>query len=316
MESRFIIMKVYNAEPDNYSEVAINAWLRHGIKYIRGNWSEVEKSCPIVGVDILIVRLAKFINSEVLDFFPNLKYILSSTTGLDHLDLEEISRRGIKVFSLRGHNEFLSTISSTAELTFALILSLLRNIPAANDDVRCLNWRRDKFRGYQLFGKIIGIIGMGRIGSKVASYSKAFGMNVKYFDPNVINYEYEKCLELNELLSNSDIISLHVHLSDETKNLINKNNIKYIRKDAYLINTSRGAIWDEKELTKALTDKRISGIATDVIFNELNDISNCPLIKAQKDGLNVIITPHIGGATYDAMKLCEEFIVSNFINDE
>jgi len=235
--------------------------------------------------------------------------LVSATTGLDHIDQEALKQKNIKLISLRGQDDFLNTIPSTAEHTWALLLALIRNIPAANEDVRTGSWNRDKFRGYQLKEKMLGIIGLGRTGRKVAGYAQAFNMRVQYYDPFVDEKQFHKCGQLEELLNSSDIISLHVHLDKGTRHLIGVHNIAALKKGCLLINTSRGDLLDENAVTNALILKNIKGIATDVLSTELDDIKSSPLWQAQQKNENIIITPHIGGASCDAMWACEEFIV-------
>ena len=302
-------MIVLNAEPTGYSAKAIESWKHKGYIYQASSWKEIETAGSFEDVNILIVRLAKKIDRSILNKFPNLTHLITATTGLDHIDLESVDDSGIKLVSLRGHDDFLQTIPSTAEFTWALLLALIRNIPAANEHVKQGLWDRDKFRGYQLKGKQLGIIGLGRTGKKIANYALAFDMKIQYFDPYVNDRAFQKTDQLEKLLSSSDIISLHVHLNDETHQLIGEHNISLIKNDCLIINTSRGNILDEEAIVKALVSKKIKGIATDVLSTELDDIKASPLWQAQQKNENIIITPHIGGASCDAMWACEEFVV-------
>lgn len=302
-------MVVLNAEPLGYSERAIECWKQKGYSYKASGWDEIMQQHHIDDANILIIRLAKKIDDQVLDKFPALTHLVSATTGLDHIDINALDKRNIKLVSLRGQDDFLKTIPSTAEHTWALLLSLIRNIPAANEHVKQGFWERDRFRGYQLKGKTIGIIGLGRTGSKVASYARAFDMNICYVDPYVDNSNYTRCDTLNNLLSISDVISIHVHLKEDTQSLLAAHNTGMMKNGCLLINTSRGKIVDEEALVQAMVEGKISGIATDVLADELHDIKRSPLWLARQKNHNIIITPHIGGATYDAMWACEEFIV-------
>ena len=302
-------MIVLNAEPAGYSEKAIESWKLKGYSYKASAWKEIEAAHSFETVNILIVRLARKVDKTILDKFPNLTHLVTATTGLDHIDLDLVKEREIKLVSLRGHDDFLATIPSTAEHTWALLLALIRNIPAANEHVKQGLWDRDKFRGYQLKGKLLGIIGFGRTGKKVANYAQAFNMQVQYFDPYVTDSSFKRTDQLEELLNSSDIISLHVHLNEETHQLIADHNISQIKKDCLIINTSRGNILDEAAVAKALISKQIKGIATDVLSTELDNIKSSPLWQAQQKNQNIIITPHIGGASCDAMWACEEYVV-------
>lgn len=162
--------------------------------------------------------------------------------------------------------------------------------------------------GAQLKSKTLGIVGMGRTGRKVAAYTDAFGMRILYYDPYETVVRYEKVPTLEDLLSESDIISLHVHLSSETENMFDADMLSYLKKGCFIINTSRGSLIDEIALYKKLADKTIAGVATDVLACEMDGTKISPLWKAQQENFNVIITPHIGGATWDAMWACEEFL--------
>jgi len=302
-------MIVLNAEPSGYSEKAIKRWQEKGYQYKASGWDEIAKQDCFDDVQVLIVRLAKKIDQTVLNKFPFLTHLVTATTGLDHIDIPSLEKKQVRLVSLKDHPAFLQTIPSTAEHTWALLLALIRNIPAANEHVKSGKWDRDKFRGYQLKGKTIGIIGLGRTGGKLASYATAFDMKVQYFDPNVEGQPFLKKEKLEDLLADSDIISLHVHLKEDTHKLIGEQNITYIKEGALLLNTSRGNVWDEAAICKLLFSKKIGGIATDVLSTELVDIKQSPLWQAQQQNENVIITPHLGGATWDAMWSCEEFIV-------
>lgn len=304
---------VYNLEPFGYSEKAVEIWKSKGYNYVEGSLSELAEFKDLERIEILIVRLKHYIDSSVINHLTNLKAVITATTGLDHIDEGILEQRKIELVSLRPNKDFLDTIPSTAEHTWALLMALIRNIPAANNDVIKGNWERDNYRGYQLKNKTIGIIGFGRTGNKVAQYAVVFGMKVVFYDPLVENNGYTKVSTLDELAKLSDIVSIHIHLLTNTINLINNCFIQSCKMGVYIINTSRGKICDESALVNGLINKRICGIATDVLDTELTNISQSQLWQAQRNGENVIITPHIGGATWDAMWDCEEFIATNYI---
>lgn len=306
-------MFVLNAEPEDYSKKAVQNWINGGFNYAESNWDEIEKTVSFPNITHLIVRLERRVDDSIVNKFPSLTHLISATTGHDHIDLDVLDDRAISLISLRGHNDFLKTIPSTPELAFGLLLALIRNIPQANLDVRKGNWKRNCFRGYQLKNKNIGIVGLGRTGRLLAGYADAFGMKVGYYDPNVTEKKYSKSNTLQDLLMKSDIISLHIHLTDATQKLINSENIQHLKKDALLINTSRGNVWDEKEIAEALSKRKIAGVATDVLSTELDDVKSSPLWIAQNNDKNVIITPHIGGATFDAMWACEEYLSERIV---
>ena len=188
-----------------------------------------------------------------------LRAIVTATTGLDHIDLEYAQERGITVLSLRGETEFLQEVRATAEHTWALLLGLLRNIVPASIAARQGNWDRDRFRGQELNGKRLGIVGLGRLGQKVARYGQVFGMAVGAFDPLVREWidGVRREPTLTDLLKKSDILSLHVPLNTETQGMIGATELALLPAGAVLVNTSRGQLIDESALIKAL--KQTSG---------------------------------------------------------
>jgi len=241
----------------------------------------------------------------------SVKVINTASTGLNHIDLEVCKKLGIKILSLTKDYELIKNLPSTAELAFGLMLSLLRNIPASFDSVKKGEWDYEKFIGHQVEGLVVGIIGYGRLGYFMAKYCSTFGMDVIVCDPYKVIYGFEQ-VTLEELLERSNVISLHVHVTEETKNMINKDAIALMKKNPYLINTSRGEIVDELAVIEGLKSQVISGYATDVLIDEFGNISNSPLIKATKEGLNILITPHIGGMTWEGQQLAYQHAVHKF----
>ena len=273
--------------------------------------------------DVLVVRLGYRIDEKWFAGMPSLKAIATPTTGLNHIDLESAGRRKIKVISLRGQTSFLKNITSTAELTLGLILVLARHIPDAFRHVKVGKWSRMSFRGRQLSGKTLGILGYGRLGKIMARYAKALGMNIIACDPSVSEkfmfVRGVKKVSMEELFKKSDIVSLHVLLTDDTHNLVKDKHLKSMKPLAYLINTARAELIEKDVLHSALKNKWIAGAAIDVMWNERGDGSHLkkdPLWAYAKKNSNLIIVPHIGGATYEAMHITEEFIadlVKNYL---
>jgi len=266
----------------------------------------------VVDTNILIVQLGLNVDRAVLDAAKNLKIIATATTGLDHIDVEYAKNKGITIISLKDESAFLKSITSTAELALGMMISLARNIPSAIQSVLAGNWDRESHRGISLSTKTLGIIGMGRLGRMMAQYGKGLGMNVLFSDPKVAGG-----VTLEELLQTADVISLHVHLDEHTKNLINETSLKIIKTGALLINTARGNIVDEAAVIKALESKKLGGYATDVLSDELSFINNkatSALIEYAMTHRNVIITPHIGGTTVESRQATDIFI-SNKVNE-
>jgi len=267
----------------------------------------------VADYDALLVGLGLNIDKDIIDRGTKLKVITTATTGLDHIDVDYAKKKGIEILSLRGENEFLDTITGTAELAFGLLLSLARFIPHSFDDVKEYRWQRDNFRGNSIYGKTLGVVGMGRLGKIIAKGAEGFRMNVLFHDPRVEQEAFPqyKKVSFNELLKQSDFVSVHVHLAPETEKLINKDAFSKMKESAFIINTSRGEIVDEEALLKALKNGEIAGYGTDVLAGELafaDNFSNYPLIEYAKKNRNIIIVPHTGGMTHDSRIATDVFI--------
>lgn len=299
----------------NYSPYAINKLNKIGKIFYKKNKKINNK------INIIVIRLNHFIDRDFLSEYPNLKIIISPTTGLNHIDQLFCKKKQIKIYSLNDIQGKIINISSTAEHSFGLMISLLRKIPAANNEVIKKNrWRRENFRSRQLSNLNLGIIGFGRIGRMMARYCKSFKMNTIIYDPKVdpkkINNNKYLFKNLRYLLMNSDIISIHAKL-ENPKTIIGKSELSILKKGSYIINTSRGFLIDEKELVNRLKKGYIGGVAVDVLQNENSKdfIKTSPLIWAAKNGYNVIVTPHIGGCTFEAMHQTED-LMADFLYEE
>lgn len=301
-------------EPEDFSQKALSR-LHEKFEIDSGPFSREELLSKISGYEILMVRLSHHIDEELFSAAGKLKIVASPTTGLNHIDCSAAERRGIKVVSLRGEREFLDTISATAEHTWGLALALLRKIPAAHCSVTKGSWNRDLFKGRELSGRCLGIVGCGRLGSKVAAYGRAFGMKVIAHDPYVSVIQDIEFVPLEELFGKADVISVHAAYSQETHGLIGKEHFENCREEAVLINTARGEIIREEDLLEALQKGSLAGAALDVLCSE-NDLgaafSNA-LIAYAREHNNLILTPHIGGATYESMRRTEEFIAEKIL---
>lgn len=243
--------------------------------------------------DAQIVILANMpLRKNVLEKCRNLKLLSVAFTGVDHIDMNYCKEKNITVCNCSGYaNEAVS------ELVFGLIIDLYRSIFAADRAVRSEK-TKNGLTQRELCGKKFGIIGAGAIGLKTAAIAKAFGCEVYAYNRTLKNIPGVKFVGLDELLSVSDIVSVHVPLTDATKGLINENNIKKMKKDAVLINTARGPVVDAKALAKALKDGKIAGAGVDVFDYEPPIKADYPLLDAP----NVVLTPHIGFATQEAMQ--------------
>lgn len=244
----------------------------------------------------LIIRSKFIVDKELLNKTPNLNVIVTATSGYDHIDLSETEKRKITVMYTPEANT-----QSAAEMTWGLILACRRHILNAHRDIKAGEWLRERFLGHELAGHNLGIVGLGRIGQKVAKFAKAFDMNVYAFDPyqeeaifqnlNVQRASYE------EVLKQSDILTFHVPLTIETKNMLNRSHFSYIHPGCSIINVSRGSVIQEDDLADALLDKKISCAGLDVFTKEPLD-RNSKLLKCQ----NLIMTPHLGAYTEEAFQ--------------
>jgi D-3-phosphoglycerate dehydrogenase len=271
-----------------------------------------ELATLVRNADVLWVRLRHWIDADLMAAAPRLRAIVSPTTGLNHVDLDEAARRGVAVLSLRGETEFLRTVRATAEHTVALLLALVRRLPAACVHVREGGWNRDAFRGGELYGKTAGVVGYGRLGRIVAGYLGAFGMRVLATDPRVRPDEVEPGVELvplARLLSDADVVTVHVNLTAAAKGFFGAEHLYAMKPGALLVNTARGELLDEAALLAALEQGRLAGAALDVLADELSGgMSRHPLVEYARTHDNMIITPHIGGATRESMENTETFM--------
>lgn len=234
----------------------------------------------------------------------NVNLINTCSTGMNHIDVEYCKKQNIKILSLTKDYELIKQLPSTSELAFGLMLSLLRSIPQSKQHVSEYNWDYIPFIGREVKSLTIGIIGYGRLGKMMCNYCKAFGANVKVYDPYKRDEMDDAFLlntycELTDMFKQCDVISLHVHVTDETKYIINKELLGYSKKSPYIINTSRGEIVNEKDIVEALENKVISGYGADVVENEFDDLQASPIIQAMNQGENIIVTPHTGGMTIE-----------------
>jgi len=305
------VLEILNVEPQGYSPKA------REILDELGAVTEQETDHAglieaIGGYDILITRLAHRIDGQVFAAAPRLKVVVSATTGLDHIDLEAAAAHGVEILSLKGETDFLRGVTATAELTWGLLLTLVRRIPAASSSVTGGNWDRDAFRGHEIKGKRLGIIGLGRLGRMVADYGRAFGMTVLAYDPYLEDWPagVDRAETLEDLFSQADVVSLHPPLNDQTRSMIGASLLSRLPKGAVLINTSRGGVIDEEALLTALSTGKLAGAGLDVLADEVKEkIAGSKLVAYARGHDNLILTPHIGGATYESMEATEIFMV-------
>ena len=258
--------------------------------------------------DVLIVRSRTKVTKEIIEAGRQLRVIGRAGAGLDNIDLETAKQRGITVLSTPE-----ALTEAVAELTIGLIISLARSIPLADRTLKEGKWIKKKLVGWQLEGKTLGTIGLGKIGERVARMAKALGMKILIREIIPLSPELLKELEtevvpLRELLQRSDVITLHVPLTSQTYHMIGAKEFQLMKNGAFLVNTSRGAIVDEKPLLTALKSGKIGGAALDVY--EVEPPRDLELIKLP----NVVCTAHIGAQTKEAQNAAASMIAEKIIN--
>ena len=269
----------------------------------------------LVDCDVLMVRLGRHIGGAIISAAPKLRYILTATTGLDHIDLDAARAASVRVISLRDCPGAILDVTATAEHCFGLLLALLRHTPAATAHVLSGGWDRDRFWGRQLKGKSLGVIGYGRIGAMVARYAASFGMDVIACDRIASKIgPPAKPVSFDELLRHADVVSVHVTATPENRNLIDQAAIARLKRGAVLINTARGSVVDEAALAEAVRRGQLLGVAVDVLAGEEHgEVSESPLLEAAREGCNILITPHIGGATLESIARTETALIERFL---
>ncbi len=243
--------------------------------------------------DGLIVRSGTRVDRELMEAAPRLKVVGRAGVGVDNIDLDEATRRGILVA-----NAPLANSVSAAEHAFGLMLALARHIPLADASMRSGRWDRAKFRGVELEGKTLGLVGMGRIGSLVARRALVFGMRVLAFDPYITAEQARQAgaelRDLDALLAESDFVSLHLPRTPETENLLGREAFGKAKRGIRIVNASRGGIIDEDALAEAIRDGQVAGAALDVYAEE--PMIGGPLAEMPE----VVLTPHLGASTVEA----------------
>ena len=257
------------------------------------NLSPEELVKKIKDYDALVIRSGTKVTAEVINAAENLKVIGRAGVGVDNVDVEAATKKGIIVLNAPGGN----TVSA-AEHTIAMMLAVSRNIPQANAALHKGEWNRKKYTGVEFFNKTLGIVGLGRVGAEVATRMKAFGMQILAYDPFVTEAKADqlgiKFAPLEEVLRNSDFITVHTPLTNETRNLIDEDEFKIMRPSVRIVNCARGGIINEAALAKAVADGKIAGAAIDVFTKE--PPTGNPILEQEK----IITTPHLGASTAEA----------------
>jgi D-3-phosphoglycerate dehydrogenase len=255
-----------------------------------------ELADAIAGVDAVLVRSATKITRESLARANGLKVIGRAGVGVDTIDVDAATERGVAVLTAPAGNT-----SSAAELTLALTLALARRVPAADRSMKAGQWDRKSFSGSELYGKTLGLVGAGRIGGEVAKRARAFGMHVVAYDPFLIAERAEALgverAELDDVLRRADVVSLHVPLTEATTGLLGDRELALMKPSAFIVNAARGGVVREDALVRALTEGRIAAAALDVYEQE-----PLPADHPLRSLDNVVLTPHLGASTVEAQQ--------------
>ena len=244
----------------------------------------------IAEAEILVIRSSTKLTKEIIEKGNNLKIIARCGVGIDNIDVEYAKSKNIKITNSPSAN-----LLSVVELTVALIINAARKINLSDNHLKDGKWNRKEFIGMELSGKQLGIVGYGKVGRLVSDRMKSFGMSIAFYDPYIDDWNGpENNLELDELLTSSDVISIHVIKTEETENLISREKLALLKKSAILVNTSRGGVVDEDYLIEMLRSKQLFGAGLDVYSEEPpKNIENFV-------NINLITTPHIGASTSEA----------------
>ena len=262
-----------------------------------------DKSCQ-AEAEIILIRSKTKVTKEYIDNCPNLKLVIRGGVGLDNVDLAYAKQKGIQVFNTAD-----ASVNAVAELAFAMMIAMPNNIVRADTTMRAGQWAKKELKRTELNGKTLGILGMGRIGTALAMRAKAFGMRVICWHPDVFFSDFAEIYQsMDDLLKESDYISLHMPLLDSTRKIINKDKFALCKDGVYFINTGRGACVNEDDVITALDSGKLAGYATDVWASD--PPKSTPLTSHPK----TLLSPHIGASTVENMIRIGQ-VVNILIND-
>ncbi|MDY7092270.1 MAG: NAD(P)-dependent oxidoreductase [Acidobacteriota bacterium] len=272
--------------------------------------------------EAIFLRLGLALDARALDAGGELRFAVTPTTGLDHIDLAAAEERGVEVLSLRGETEFLATVRTTAEHTWALLLASMRHLVPALEDVRRGSWRREPFLADELDGNTLGILGLGRLGRIVAGYGVAFGMEVLAHDIDPDAFRSAPAAvaarSRDELLAQADVVSVHLPLDETTAGYLDADALSRMRRGAVLINTARGELVDEEALLEALESGRLAAAGLDVLagdsrWSEQGPGAEHPLVRYAREHENLLLTPHMAGYGRNAIARTRLFMIEKFL---
>jgi len=263
----------------------------------------------IIDSEIVLIRSDTHLTKEIIAISENLKIIGRAGVGTDNIDIVEASKRNIHVTNTPEAN-----VISAAELTVGLIISAARNITIANNSVKEKDWERSQFVGIELHKKQLGLIGFGKVAKLVSTRMQSFDMKIVFYDPFIeSSTEMEEKVELDELLMNSDFVSIHVPKNKETENLISKEKLSLMKEGSIIVNTSRGGLIDEQEVFNLVNEKKLYSAGLDVYEKEP------PEIDKEYEKSKVITLPHLGASTKEAQLRAGQQIIQNIkdiLNDD
>jgi D-3-phosphoglycerate dehydrogenase len=303
--------KILVLEKINFEE----SYLLKKIKNIRIEYFDENKKLNL-DHEIIFCRLKYKLDKKFLNKFKKLRYICTPTTGLNHIDIKYCYAKKIEIIKLNSANKDIKKITSTSEYSFALILSLIRNIPQSYKYLlNNKNWNRNFFLSKDFSEITVGVVGFGRIGQNLVKLLKLVNINIIINDIKIspsLKKKYNlKIRSLSYLLKNSDIVSLHINYSEKNKNFVNSDFLKKMKKNSILINTSRGELINEKDLLSHLKINKNFFVALDVLSNEtINGIHKNKILN-NLNNINAVLTPHLGGATVKSIKIAEKYIIDN-----
>jgi D-3-phosphoglycerate dehydrogenase len=299
-------IKILVTEPEYFTSESLRAMRRLG-QVTAKRMTGAKLRLAVKDVDILVVRIETLVDKRLIRAAKRLRCVVSSTTGLNHIDTHELQIRNIPYFSLHGTHSV-----STAEHAIALLFSTARNIPAAHINLLKDDWSRWKYIGTELTHKTLGIFGLGRVGTEVAKRAFGLGMHVIAYDPYVTSGEMARKgvekVDWKTFLRKSDCITLHSPLTEETEGIFDKKAFDSLKPSSILINTARGAIIDEKALLLALQNGSIRAAAIDVYRKEPMT-ARSPLKRYAEKNPNLVLTPHLGASTREAVANASDFAV-------
>jgi D-3-phosphoglycerate dehydrogenase len=317
-------MRILHVEPDRY-DPDLRALLETQGEvhwYDCHDQESFEKKAAECDPTAVFAKLGLEFGDALLSAAPSIRWIVTPTTGTNHIDVEAASARGVRIIHLRGQRDLLEDVSTTAEHAWALLLMMCRRCHAVFDAVQELRWEREPFVSMELRGRTLGIAGLGRLGGMVATYGWAFGMKVLGFDrePGVFErFPFVIRVDEEDLLAGSDVLSLHLPLDATTQGWLDESKIRQMRPGSILVNTARGELVDEQALRRALESGALAGAGLDVLCGDATWTDSVPeghpIVELSRRHPRVVVTSHVGGYGVQAIRKTREFVTREFIRE-